>query len=46
MQVLGIKFCQVALGAHYMIDPRFYGVHTVLGSILAFITVFRCVVLY
>jgi hypothetical protein len=44
IQILGIKFCQVALDAHYTIDPRFYGVHTVLGSILAFITVFRCVI--
>lgn len=42
-QILSIKFIQVSLQKHYTIDTRFYGVHTVLGSILAFITVFRCV---
>jgi len=36
-----IKVLQSSLNFSYQINPRIFSIHTILGSILAFITVFR-----
>jgi len=39
--VASIKILHATLNISYQVNPRIFSIHTILGSTLAFITVFR-----